>query len=320
MFMDKLERTLYELVQSGFRSNIELSRVTGVGVKTIRRRMRNLISNRIIKVIAIPNFIKLGYSAWARIGIKVETGYLERVTNELLPNSSIYFISYTIGSFDIIISVHFNNIAKLSSFVYSDLTKIEGIKSTETMLLVYPRKYRQYTWPAPSKDIDSDFENRDIDEIGKQNIYSLDAIDEKILNILMVDGLARPRDLKSKIGLSEVTIRKHLKNMKINEVYKLEAIPIEAPWEFNVQSTTGIIINSQNPHKIIDTIIQRPEVYLASVSLGRFHIVIAQNFRSLNELNTYLTRSLSQIPGISSLESFIHARPIKYFNTIWPID
>jgi DNA-binding Lrp family transcriptional regulator len=270
-------------------------------------------------VIVAPNFISLGYTAWARIGIKVAPGSLSRVARSLVENPLIYFVAYTLGRFDIIISAYFDTIDKLTHFVNSELTKVRGIRSIETMLLVSPRKYNQFSWPAPI------FENRKnvLEPYRKAAVsdshYELDEVDRRILNILMEDGPLRPKALKSRLEISESTIRKHLKDMSQNGVFKLEVVPITDLLEYESQATMGITISRESPHKIIDSIIENPSVYLASVSLGRFNLIIATRFRTTDLLNHFVTTTLPSIPGISSTETYFHVKRLKYCNLTWPI-
>lgn len=135
----------------------------------------------------------------------------------------------------------------------------------------------------------------------------------------MEDGPTRPKDLKPRLGIGEGTIRKRLKAMWQNEVYKVEVLPITDVLEYEAQATTGITINQPFPQRIIEAIIEHPAVFLASVSLGRFNIVIATRFRGTDLLNQFATEVLSSIPGISSIETYLHVKWLKYRNTTWPI-
>lgn len=318
--MDELDKKiLWELEAKGFQKSNTMARLFGVSERTIRRRISNIIANKVVKVIATPNFVSLGFRAWARIGIKVTPGSLSRVARLLVENPSIYFVAYILGRFDIIISVYFDTIDKLTYFVNSELTNVRGILSTETMLLVSPRKYNLFTWPAPVYESNKNVSELHSDATVSHNHYELDEIDRRILEILTVDGFARPKSLKSKLGIGENTIRNHLKAMSQNEVYKLEVLPITDSWEYQSQATTGITINHQSPHKILDSIIEHPAVHLASVSLGRFNLIIATSFYNTDLLNQFVTVVLPSIPGISSVETYLHSRRLKYFSLTWPL-
>ncbi len=317
--MDELDqKILGELEHQGFRRSAALAPILGVGERTIDRRISNMISNRVIKVIAVLNPVLSGYGAWAKIGIKVAPESLNRVGRVLVEHPSIYFVAYALGRFDIIVAVHFDTIQKLTYFVNSELTRIKGVLNTETWLLASPRKYYHFSWPAPIFERTRNTWDPYRDATVSHNLYEVDEVDQRILGILVEDGLARPASLKSRLGIGENKIRKHMKRMLDNEVYKLEAVPNPEVLEYETWATIGIVINHQVAHSIIDSIIKYPTVYLASVSLGRFNVIIAARFHNTNALNQFVTAALMSMKGISSVETYVHNKPLKYHNITWP--
>ncbi len=319
--MDEIDRQLImDLETKGFQKSSALAHLYGLSERTIRRRVNTLISSELIKVIVAPNFVLLGFEAWGRIGIKVEPGSISRVARVLVCHPAIHFVAYTLGGFDIIISVYFDTIEKLTQFVNSELSKVEGILSTETILLVQPRRYMLFSWPAPSfRSSKNKFESHYNPKVIHTK-YKLDEVDQSILNILMEDGPIRPKILASRLGIGENTIRKHLKTIALDEVYKIEIVPNVDVVEYHTQAQTLINISSHAPHKIIDSILEHSAVYLASACLGRFNLVIATRFRNPDLLEQFVTKFLPSIPGISSTETCLHVKRLKYYNTTWPID
>lgn len=316
--MDKLDqKILNELERLGFQKSATLANILGVGERTIRRRINSMISNGAIKVIAVPNPILFGFSAWTKIGIKVAPGSLSRVTRVLAEHPSVYFVAYSLGRFDIIIAVRFDTIDRLTYFVNSELPRVKGVLSAETWLFVSPRKYYHFSWPAPVFEKTKNGWEPYHDATVSHSHYKVDEVDRRILGILGEDGLIRSASLKSRLGIGEGTIRKRMKDMLDNEVYKVEVVPNPEILEDEAWATVGITINQQDAHKVIDSIIKYPAVYLASVSLGRFNLIIAARFHNTNLLNQFVMMDLPSIQGISSTETFLHNKPLKYHNINW---
>jgi len=318
--MDGLdEKMITDLVAKGFQDSATMADLYGLSERTIRRRIKNIIDSEFVKVVVAPNFVLLGFRAWARMGIRVAPGALQSVARELVAHPSIYFVGYTLGTYDIIISAYFDTIDRLTYFVNTELSKVKGIRFVETMLLVNPRKYNLFYWPKPnppnSENIFDNFHN----PYACHSNYELQETDKKILKILMEEGPVRPRSLSSRLGIGEITIRKRLKTMQQNNVYKIEALPIVETGGFGAQATIGINISHHLPHKFIDSIIEHPFVHLASVALGRFNIVIGVRCRNINLLHQFVTEVLSSIPGVTSMEACLHVKRIKYHNIIFPI-
>jgi Lrp/AsnC family transcriptional regulator for asnA, asnC and gidA len=300
--MDELDqKILNELQSHGFQKSTILAGHLGVAERTIRRRINAMKSKGFIRIIAVPNPILSGNRAWAKVGIKLEAGSLLAVAHELLEHPSIYFVACSLGMFDIMIAVHFDTMDKLTYFVNSELTKVKGISSTETMILTSPRKYYNFSWPEPYYDT-----------IRSSKVYQVSDIDRGIINVLKEDALIPVKVLKSRLGIGESTIHKHIKKMLKEGVFKIEVVPSLQSMEYQVWATMGLTIRYQSAHKVISAIVKNPAVYLASVSLGRFNIIIAARFPNIDLLNEFIHIELLQITGVSAIEAFIHTKPLKY--------
>jgi len=311
------KRLLTVLLEKGFQKNTTLASMLGVSESTIRRHMSALRSSGTIKIIALRNPVLFGYKAWAKIGIVVKPNYLEQVASELVRCPLVYFVAYGLGTFDIMIAVHFKSIEGLTYFVNSRLTSIEGIQRTETMMLMQPRKYYDFSWPAPLFKKNRVTKEYYLDTTNSPDQYKVDEIDQRILGVLAEDGLGRPASLKSRLGIGESTIRKHIANMLKNEVFRIVVVPDPEVLEYEVWATMGIVINHQFAHKVIDAAVKDPAVYLASLSVGRFNSIIAARFHNVNMLNQFVKKKLPSIEGVVSVEVFLHNKPLKYHNIAW---
>jgi len=314
--MDELDKNLLNHLQSlGFEKSSVLAPRFGVAERTIRRRLSTLRRKGIIKIIATPNPILSGYEAWAKIGIKVQLKSLRHVAQELVKHPSIYFVAYCLGTFDIMTAAYFDTMDRLTYFVGSELTRVKGILSTETLLLTCPRKYYNFVWPEPVFKRNNRSQHHNI-LVSNGCAYELDEIDHRIMNILRVDGLTSPSAMKIELGIGEGMIRKRMKRMLESGVFRLEVVPNPEALEYEVWATMGITVN-RFPHKVMNAVIDNPSVYLASLSAGRFNVVIAARFHNIDSLTRFINTELAQIPGVSSVETFLHTKPLKYHNVNW---
>jgi len=135
----------------------------------------------------------------------------------------------------------------------------------------------------------------------------------------MEDGLTRPATIKSKLGMSESTIRKHMKKMLSNGLFRIVVVPNPEVLEDEVWATMGITIGNRPGHEILDDIVKHPEVYLASVSIGRFNLLIAARFHGIDFLHRFVTIELPAIGGVSYVETCLYNKPLKYHNIKWSI-
>ncbi|MFC1931603.1 Lrp/AsnC ligand binding domain-containing protein [Chloroflexota bacterium] len=312
------QKILTQLEQNGYSSVASIARSLGLGERSVRRRLRSLIAAKIIVVTAVPNPVLCGFSAWSAISVKVSTEHLDNVTRTLVKNPSVYFLAHALGRIDLVIAVFFNTYQELASFINIELVNIKGVEKVDSWLYVIPRKYYHFSWPA------SFFEKTRELRVSPGKIpfshigYEITDLDRRILNILRLNGLARPASIASQLGVGVGAVRKHINNMLAHEVYKLEIVQNPEILSGQVWATIGISVNGRSVHDIIDSIVRQYQVHMAAVSLGRFNIVVSARFPNNDALNHFLTQDLPPIRGIVSTETFVHNKPIKYQNVVWP--
>ena len=133
--LDDLDSQLINLLQNdGRASNIELARKMGVSEGTIRRRVRNLVKEEVIRVVAIPDASKLGRQTSALIGLQVDPAFVDSVATSLARMDEVQYSAVTTGAYDVFCRVALNSPADLSEFLRSRVGEIEGVRRSETFV------------------------------------------------------------------------------------------------------------------------------------------------------------------------------------------
>ena len=133
--MNDLDRKLIELLQvNGRASNARIARDVGVSEGTVRRRLRKLIQDEIIRVVAVPDPAKMGYTTVALVGIQADPDKLDSVAEQLARLSESQYVSLTTGSYDIFIWVALPSSEELGRFLLQKVGMIPGIRRTETFV------------------------------------------------------------------------------------------------------------------------------------------------------------------------------------------
>ena len=139
--MDELDRKIIGILQvDGRASNAKIARQLEVSEGTIRRRLKRLIEDEAIQVVALPEPSKLGYNTEAIVGIQVDPGKLEDVANELGRVPETLNVSVTTGAFDIFAWVALPSPEQLHSFLLGTVGKIPGVKRSETFVTLSVKK------------------------------------------------------------------------------------------------------------------------------------------------------------------------------------
>ncbi len=145
--LDELDmRIIQELQNDARQSSRKIGKKLGIAHTTIQRRIKELTRNNILHIVALPNWVALGYQVWAMIGLVVQHGQSRQVAQALLKYPACYTISETLGEFDIFFGARFKSLEELTQFVTEELPKIHEIEKSVTYLFIRPHRYYDFEW------------------------------------------------------------------------------------------------------------------------------------------------------------------------------
>jgi Lrp/AsnC family transcriptional regulator, regulator for asnA, asnC and gidA len=131
--IDELDRHIIrELQRDGRASNVDIARALNVTEGTIRKRLERLIDSDVIRVAALPDPSKIGYSTHTLISLQVDMAALDAVIEQLTRLPEICCLSYITGEFDLIIEALFADTNHLLRFLANEIGQIDGIRKTST--------------------------------------------------------------------------------------------------------------------------------------------------------------------------------------------
>jgi Lrp/AsnC family transcriptional regulator for asnA, asnC and gidA len=141
-FLDAAERRMVELLQQDGRLTVaQLARSLGVTDVTARRKLKRLLGDGIIRVVATVDPFDVGYETPVIIGLKVQRGELDAVAEQLSALPQVRYVGASTGRVDLIIEVVIRTNQDLADFLMNELAQIDGITDSETNLIV--RIYKQ---------------------------------------------------------------------------------------------------------------------------------------------------------------------------------
>jgi Lrp/AsnC family transcriptional regulator for asnA, asnC and gidA len=133
--MDELDRKIIALLQvDGRASNAKIAREVGVSEGTVRRRLRRLVQDDVIKVIAVPNLEKLGYGTTALIGLQTGPGRSDAVGDAIAEMEESHYVAVTTGAYDVFVWAGLESAESLGDFLRTKIGHIEGVQRTETFV------------------------------------------------------------------------------------------------------------------------------------------------------------------------------------------
>jgi Lrp/AsnC family transcriptional regulator for asnA, asnC and gidA len=152
---DELDRQIIALLQQdGRRPNTEIGQLLGVTETTVRKRIGRLVSENLIKVVAVPSPEVVGMTMSAIVGISVEMNALHDVAAALEGLTQTRYVGYSTGPYDLIIEVFFRSHEELLELLSKKLSRIPGITKTDTSVILKVTKFA-YEWEIPEEAIES---------------------------------------------------------------------------------------------------------------------------------------------------------------------
>ena len=139
--MDELDRKIIALLQlDGRASNAKIAREVGVSEGTVRRRLRRLVQDDVVNVIAVPNLEKLGYGTTALIGLQTGPGRSDAVAEAIANMEEAHYVAVTTGTYDVFVWAGLESAESLGDFLRTKVGKLEGVQRTETFVNLSMKK------------------------------------------------------------------------------------------------------------------------------------------------------------------------------------
>ncbi len=141
MRIDDTDRRIIELLQGDARQpNATIARALGVSEATIRRRIKMMVDQGSLTIRAVPNPSSFGLNTSAVIGIDVQPDALDGVASGLTAREEVIFVGVSTGRYDLIVNVLVGTLDELREFLESVMTKLVGVRKTETLVLLDVKK------------------------------------------------------------------------------------------------------------------------------------------------------------------------------------
>lgn len=140
--LDQTEKKIVLLLQQDGRMPLgEIARRAGISEPTARKKLAALQDSGQLRVRASVDPAHLGYEAAAVIGIDVERQQIEAVARRLTEYPFVESVSVTTGPYDLMIRACFETVRDLHDFVLVELGSVEGIKDSQSFLVMRNYKF-----------------------------------------------------------------------------------------------------------------------------------------------------------------------------------
>ncbi|MFC2036116.1 Lrp/AsnC family transcriptional regulator [Chloroflexota bacterium] len=140
METDLLDRQIIDLLmEDAHRSSEVLAEYLNVSSSTVRRRMKRLVEQGIVHIVALPQPNKVGLFSEAIIALDVSHDKTSLVLEQLNGYPEVRWAAATSGRFDIMLYVWLSTTDDLHNFI-NELGKLDGVLQSETFICLHVAK------------------------------------------------------------------------------------------------------------------------------------------------------------------------------------
>ena len=94
----------------------------------------SVVTDDVVKIIAVPNLEKLGYATTALIGLQTGPGKSDSVAEAIANLDEAHYVAITTGAYDVFIWAGLESAEGLGTFLRTKIGVIEGVQRTETFV------------------------------------------------------------------------------------------------------------------------------------------------------------------------------------------
>ena len=120
------------LRQDGRMPVLEIARMIDIPESTVRKRLQRLLSQQLVRVVAVPSTQTQGYKREVTFAIIAERGKALDVAQQLARAEPVQFVAFGIGAFDLMVNTVFRADEDIFQFV-TEWLAVDGIASYQSM-------------------------------------------------------------------------------------------------------------------------------------------------------------------------------------------
>ena len=144
--IDQVDNEIIRMLQKdGSLSNTDIAKKLDVSEGTVRARLKRLIDDEYIQIVAVSNPYKLGFALTGDLYITVDPQKMPSVTRELKRLKELWFVVITTGRAAINAEYIVRSREELNELINTKINSIDGILSVETsVILEYIKRRYDY--------------------------------------------------------------------------------------------------------------------------------------------------------------------------------
>ncbi|WP_136052254.1 Lrp/AsnC family transcriptional regulator [Microbacterium sp. K36] len=295
--MDFDAELIRALQEDGRASILSLAERVGQSRAVVAARLRTLLSDRTVRVVAAVDPVFLGQHVLAHVSIRTD-GAVEVVAEHLRDMSETVLVSAVGGAHDIVTEVRVGSMSELHDL----LARIRGSAGVlDINTIIYSTVIKGFFVSEYHGGV------------------TLDGIDEALIEHLQSDGRMSFRALGEQVRLSPSAVATRVQRLIDAGVIKISAVEARGLAHRQLSMGVGMTLGDDD-EAVIEELRRGRGVDFAARTLGRFDAVATLVEPSAGALYASLER-LRALPGVTRIEAWLHLAVLKedYARTLRPL-
>lgn len=146
----------------------------------------------------------------------------------------------------------------------------------------------------------------------------LDETEQAVLSQLKIDGRMSSVDIAKKINVTEATVRRKMARLLKDPGISIQAVVRPLRSEQGIAALIGLDVMRKHVTDVAEKLSTYSFVDSVYITTGPFDLIVTISMPSTASLYDFLSRELSELPGIKDSESYMIARAFKHAGRIYP--
>ena len=140
----------------------------------------------------------------------------------------------------------------------------------------------------------------------------LDDFDRRIIDLLTVDARVSNRQIATRLGVTEGTIRARIRRLEKDGCIRLTAVTNVKYVGSPKVVLIGIHVHHAELQSLCQKIAAMPEIRCVIMMLGRYDILAIGLFKELEDVVDVANNRILALPGVRHVETSIAVKTLKY--------
>lgn len=284
--VDEIDRKIINLLKRNAHvSSHDMSEQLEISASTIRRRIKALTANKMIRKQAIQiNHVRS--SIQVTVMLKVENTTINEVSELLANQPEAILVLLFNGHFNIMAFCWFESVEAYSNFSNTILYTLQHVQEIETLICSEYRKYAFAKLPNASDSI-------------KAAEAKVDDMDLKIISLLEKDASLNNANIAKLLHISAASVRRRVNYLLSNNIIRIQAFPNMRAGK-SIAAMIVLKVENDAINTIADHFADIDEVRTVMLYIGDYDIAIWGWFDSIDVFSKFLNDAVNPLHGVES--------------------